>query len=147
MPLWLHIFNPWIMTLTILVVLILNYGLMLIASFSNENIKHFIFAFSKAIPAFLCAAITISIGYTIMGCVFTFSGEALQTGILSCNYSSMNVLRVPIISIIASAIVGYIISRYILFKKADYDAITRTAMSFAFVIINTPYILIIPIIK
>ncbi len=145
MPIWLYIYNPWIMIIAILAVLLLNFAIMLLASLGVKNKNHFKFALSKLMFAFLCAAVTIAVGYVFMGIVFTYADEALQNDLLRCNYSSMNVLRVPIVSLSLSAIVGYIMSRYILFK-ADFDKVTRTALSCTFVLLNLPYVLVVPIV-
>ena len=97
--------------------------------------------------AFICAAVTISVGYAVMGCVFSFADEALQDGILNCDYSSLNVIKIPIISLCLSVVVGCVLSRFLLFKKTQFDRFNRTALCIAFALINLPYILILPVVK
>ncbi len=147
MPLWLHIFNPLLMLLSIIIVLILNYLLMLFSSIGICTNNNFKFALSKLMNAFICAVITIAVGYAFMGGTFILSDASLQNNLLKCDYSNMNTLRIPIVSLFISSVIGYALSKLILFKKSNYDNITRTALCCSFVIINLPYVLIIPIVK
>lgn len=127
-PLWLYIFNPFVMSASILIVLLLNFSLLLIVSFSTNECNHMKFAVSKLMSTFICAVITHSVGYIMMTATFILSDEMLQNGLLKCDYSSINVLKIPLISIFISVLFGYILSRFILFGKSGYDSITRTAL-------------------
>lgn len=146
MPLWVHIFNPLVMAGCIVGVLLLNFGMLCVASVGTGQHSHVKFAFSKIMTAFICAVLTFAVGYAVMALIFVFSDKALQNSLINCEYSSINVLRVPILSLCASAAVGYISSRVFIFNDVICDAVTRTALCCCFTAVNLPYILIIPVV-
>ena len=102
------------------------------------------FALDRLIVTFLCAAASAVTAFAIMGAFLTYGDADLQHNLSVCNYDKSTVW-VPILALVASALVMYWLTRFAILGKRVSDKMNRTMLCGCFALLNLPYVVLIPI--
>ncbi len=146
MPLWIYVYTPWIMALYMLAALVVNFGFLCAASTcADDKPKPLRFAIDRLGVTFISAALSGIAAFGIMGAFLTYGDSLLQKNLRECNYDKGTVW-VPILACIAAAVVMYWMTRIFVLGRRVSDKMNRTMLCGCFALLNTPYILLVPMV-
>ena len=145
MPLWIYVYVPWVTAIYIVVALAVNFGFLCVTSTcADGKPKAVKFALDRLIITFICAVASAVTAFAIMGAFLTYGDATLQQNLSTCNYDKGTVW-VPILACVASALVMFLLTRFVVLGKSVSDKMNRTMLSGCFALLNVPYVVLIPI--
>lgn len=146
MPIWIYVYTPWIMALYILAAVVVNFGFLCVASTCVDGKpKPWRFALDRLLVTFISTAVANVAAFAIMGAFLTYGDADLQNNLSACNYDKGTVW-VPLLACATAAVVMYWLTRLLVLGKRASDKMYRTMLCGCFALLNTPYILLIPMV-